>query len=402
MRDVAIIGAGMIPFGRRDEDSLMDMLAYASLKALDDAGLGDKSVDAVYVGNMGGGIIQHQTAIASSLVDRLSLLPAAAETIENGPASGGSAVKNGLLAVASGYYDYVLVVGGEKMREVTGWRATDFVATMTHPGAEYPYGITLPGMAGMFTRLYMEKYGVTREHLVTVTLKNQEMGALNPYAHVEMVLSREGIFDSPHSIVNNPPMADPLHLYDACPVSDGAAAIVLCPLDMLKAEKKSLDASKPLVVIAGFGQATDTQTLQEREDPTDLKAVTLAAQKAFEMAKLKPGDIHVAELHDAFTILEIAESEHVGFFKKGEGGKAAMAGKTRLGGQIPINVSGGLKARGHPVGATGVAQVVDIVFQLRHELPKTRQVKNAMNGLTVNFGGFGNNVLAFVLRRVQQ
>ncbi|MCJ7722814.1 MAG: hypothetical protein MUP03_01655, partial [Anaerolineales bacterium] len=329
MRDVAIIGAGMIPFGRRDEDSLMDMLAYASLKAMDDAGLGDKSVDAVYVGNMGGGIIQHQTAIASSLVDRLSLLPAAAETVENGPASGGSAVKNGLLAVASGYYDYVLVVGGEKMREVTGWRATDFVATMTHPEAEYPYGITLPGLAGMFTRLYMEKYGVTREHLVTVTLKNQEMGALNPYAHVEMVLSREGIFDSPHSIVNNPPMADPLHLYDACPVSDGAAAIVLCPLDMLKAEKKSLDASKPLVVVAGFGQATDTQTLQEREDPTDLKAVTLAAQKAFEMAKLKPGDIHVAELHDAFTILEIAESEHVGFFKKGEGGKAAMAGKTR-------------------------------------------------------------------------
>jgi acetyl-CoA C-acetyltransferase len=159
--------------------------------------------------------------------------------------------------------------------------------------------------------------------------------------------------------------------------------------------------SKRPVLIAGFGQATDTHTLQERDDPTDLKAVTLAAQQAFEMAKLKPGDIHVAELHDAFTILEIAESEHVGFFKKGEGGKAAMAGKTRLGGQIPINMSGGLKARGHPVGATGVAQVVDIVWQLRHELPKNRQVKNAENGLTVNFGGFGNNVLAFVLRRVQ-
>jgi acetyl-CoA C-acetyltransferase len=166
MRDVAIIGAGMIPFGRRDEDSLMDMLAYASLKALDDAGLVDKSVNAVYVGNMGAGIIQHQTSIASSLVDRLSLLPAAADVVENGPASGGSAVKNGLLAVASGYYDIVLVVGGEKMREVTGWRATDFVATMTHPQAEYPYGITLPGMGGMFTRLYMEKYGVTREHQI--------------------------------------------------------------------------------------------------------------------------------------------------------------------------------------------------------------------------------------------
>ena len=395
MREVAIIGVGIIPFGRRDEDTLMDMLAYASLKALDDAGLGNQSVDAVYVGNMGGGIIQRQTAIASSLVDRLSLLPAAAETVENGPASGGSALKNGLLAVASGYYDYVLVVGGEKMREVTGWRATDFVATMTHPQAEYPYGITLPGMAGMFTRLYMEKYGVTREQLVAVALKNQEMGTLNPYAHVEMALSKEGIYDSPHAVVNNPLIADPLHLYDACPVSDGAAALLLCPLDIAKKQSKSP------VLIAGFGQATDTQTLQEREDHTDLKAVTLAAQQAFEMAKLKPSDIHVAELHDAFTILEIAESEHVGFFKKGEGGKAALEGKTRLGGQIPINLSGGLKARGHPVGATGVAQVVDIVFQLRHELPKNRQVKNAENGLTVNFCGFGNNVLCFILKRVQ-
>ncbi len=395
MRDVAIIGAGMIQFGRRDEDSLMDMLAWAALKALDDAGLGDKGVDAVYVGNMGGGIIQHQTAIASSLVDRLSLLPAAAETVENGPASGGSAVKNGLLAVASGYYDVVLVVGGDKMREVTGWRATDFVATMTHPQAEYPYGITLPGMAGMFTRLYMEKYGVTREHLLAVSLKNQEMGTLNPYAHVEMALDRNGIFDSPHAIVNNPTSADPLHLYDLCPVSDGAAAIVLCPLEMAKKF-----TSKPAVLIAGFGQATDTQTLQERADPTDLKAVSLAAQQAFERAKLKPSDIHVAELHDAFTILEIAESEAVGFFKKGEGGKAAVAGKTRLGGQLPINISGGLKARGHPVGGTGVAQIVDIVWQLRHELPPTRQVKNAKNGFTINFGGFGNNVLAFVLRRV--
>lgn len=395
MRDVAIIGAGMIPFGRRDEDSLMDMLAYASLKALDDAGLGDKTVDAVYVGNMGAGILQHQTSIASSLVDRLSLLPAAADVVENGPASGASAIKNGLLAVASGYYDIVLVAGGEKMREVTGWRATDFVATMTHPQTEYPYGITLPGMAGMFTRLYMEKYGVTREHLLAVTLKNQEMGALNPYAHVEMTLDREGIFDSPHAVVNNPLAADPLHLYDLCPVSDGAAAVVLCPLEMAR------KFAKTPVLIAGFGQATDTHTLQERDDPTDLKAVTLSAQQAFEMAKLKPTDIDVAELHDAFTILEIAESEHVGFFKKGEGGKAAAAGKTRLGGQLPINMSGGLKARGHPVGATGVAQVVDMVFQLRHELPDNRQVKDARNGFTINFGGFGNNVVAFVLKRVE-
>jgi acetyl-CoA C-acetyltransferase len=397
MRDVAIIGVGMIPFGRRDRDTLVDMLAYASLNALDDAGLGDKGVDAVYVANMGGGILQHQTAVASALVDRLSLLPAAADTVENGPASGASAVKNGVLAVASGYYDVVLVAGGEKMREVTGWEATDFVSTLTHPQVEYPYGITLPGMAGMFTRLYMENYGVTREMLVAIAMKNQEMGILNPYAHVQMPLSREGILDSPHAVVNNPTVADPLHLYDCCPVSDGAAAVILCPLEKAKALTKNVP-----VIVAGFGQATDTHTLQEREDPTDLKAVTLAAKQALEMAKLKPSDIDVAELHDAFTILELAESEHVGFFKKGEGGKAVLEGKTRLGGQIPINVSGGLKARGHPVGATGVAQVAEITWQLRHDLPKGRQVKNAKTGLTVNFGGFGNNVLSLVMRRAEQ
>ncbi|MCJ7518401.1 MAG: hypothetical protein MUO42_01845 [Anaerolineaceae bacterium] len=396
MRDVAIIGVGMIPFGRRDEDSLVDMLAYSSLKALDDAGHGDGDVDAVYVANMGAGILQHQTSVASALVDRLGLLPAAADVVENGPASGASAIKNGMLAVASGYYDLVLVAGGEKMREVVGWKATDFVATMTHPEVEYPYGITLPGMAGMFTRLYMEKYGLTREQLIAVALKNQQMGALNPYAHVEMIITKEGIYDHPDSVVNNPMGADPLHLYDMCPVSDGSAAVLLCPL-----EKATKFSQKVPVAIAGFGQATDTHTLQERDDPADLKAVTLASQQAFERAKLKPQDVDVAELHDAFTILEIAESEHAGFFKKGEGGKAAEKGDTGLGGKIPINMSGGLKARGHPVGATGVAQVVDIVFQLRHELPKERQVKNAKVGFTLNFGGFGNNIVAFVLRRAE-
>jgi acetyl-CoA C-acetyltransferase len=394
MRDVAIIGVGMIPFGRRDEDSLLDMLAYASLKALDDAGIAEQGVDAVYVANMGAGILQHQTSVASALVDRLSLIPAAADAIENGPASGASAIKNGLLAVASGYYDTVLVAGGEKMREVVGWKATDFVATMTHPKVEYPYGITLPGMAGMFTRLYMEKYGLTEDQLIAVAIKNQKMGTLNPYAHVNMIITREGIRESPDAVVNNPVAADPLHFYDMCPVSDGAAAVILCPAE----KAKEISQNTP-VIIAGFGQATDTHTLQERDDPTDLKAVSLAAEQAFKMANLTPKDVDVAELHDAFTVLEIAESEHVGFFKKGEGGKAVENGDTDLNGKIPINVSGGLKSRGHPVGATGVAQVVEIVFQLRHSLDKDRQVKNAKVGFTLNFGGFGNNVVAFVLRR---
>jgi acetyl-CoA C-acetyltransferase len=382
----------MIPFERRDEDSLVDMLAMAGLKAMDDAGLGKMPIDSVYVGNMASGLFNHQVSVASALVDRLSLLPAAADRIENGPASGGSAIKNGFLAVASGFNDVVLVVGGEKMREVIGPKATDIVACMTHPEAEYIYGTTLPSMAGMFARLYMEKFGVTREHLSMVAIKNQTNGLLNPYAHIQMKITMEGILTHPQAHINSPVVADPIHLYDCCPVSDGAAAIVLTTEEIARKLKK------PLVTIDGVGQATDTHTLQERSDPTDLKAVTLASQQAFKMAGLKPKDIDVAELHDAFTILEIAESEHAGFFPKGGGAKALERGETQIGGKLPINPSGGLKARGHPVGATGVAQAVELVWQLRGEAGE-RQVNNATNGFSLNFGGFGNNVLAFVLRR---
>jgi acetyl-CoA C-acetyltransferase len=382
----------MIPFERRDEDSLVDMLAYAGLRAMDDVGLGNRPVDAVYVGNMASGLFNHQVSVASALVDRLNLMPAAADRIENGPASGGSAIKNGYLAVASGYHDVVLVVGGEKMREVIGPKSTDIVASMTHPQAEYIYGVTLPAMAGMFARLYMDKYGVTRENMADVAIKNQNNGLLNPYAHIQMRITKEGILTHPQAHINNPVVADPLHLYDCCPVSDGAAAVILTTPEIAKKLKK------PPISLAGVGQATDTHTLQERDDPTDLKAVTIAAEKAFKMAGIKPKDIDVAELHDAFTILEIAESEHVGFFKKGEGGKAVSAGETQIGGKLPINPSGGLKARGHPVGATGTAQVVELVWQLRGEAGE-RQVEGAENGFSLNFGGFGNNVLAFVLRR---
>ena len=392
MRPVVVAGAGMIPFERRDDDSLMDMLATAGLNAMDDAGLGDRPIDSVYVGNMASGLFNHQVSVASALVDRLSLLPAAADRVENGPASGGSAIKNGFLAVASGFNDIVLVVGGEKMRDVIGPKATDIVACMTHPEAEYIYGLTLPSMAGMFARLYMEKYGITREHLSMVAIKNQTNGLLNPYAHIQMKITMEGILTHPQSHVNSPVVADPIHLYDCCPVSDGAAAVLLTTEEIAKKLKK------PLVTIDGVGQATDTHTLQERSDPTDLKAVTLASEQAFKMAGIKPKDIDVAELHDAFTILEIAESEHAGFFPKGEGAKALERGETQIGGKLPINPSGGLKARGHPVGATGVAQAVELVWQLRGEAGE-RQVKDAANGFSLNFGGFGNNVLAFVLRR---
>ena len=390
MRDVYIIGCGMTCFGRSQGD-LLDILEEAALAASEDAGPSIE-IDSIFVANMGAGILNHMSGVGSALVDRLCLYPVPAEVIENGPASGGSAVKIAAYAVASGAVDAALVVGGEKMRGVTGWEATDFVATLSHPYAEYIYGVTLPALAGMFARLYMEKHGITREDLCRVAVKNHENALKNPYAHIQQAVSLEGILHRPEAVVNNPPVAEPLRMFDCCPVSDGGAGLVLCSRDV--AER----SGRPLIRIAGIGQATDTHALQEREDPTELVAVRRAAERAFVAAGLKPSDIDVAELHDAFTILEIAESEHVGFFEKGKGHIALRNGETSLTGTIPINPSGGLKARGHPVGATGVAQLVEITWQLRGDAGE-RQISGARAGLTCNFGGFGNNVLCFVIER---
>ncbi len=391
MREVAIIGAGMTKFGRSDL-SLIEIMSEAAIRALEDAALGDQKVDSVYVANMGAARLNRQTAIASALVDQLNLFPAMAEAVENGPASGASAFKNGFQAIASGMADVVLVTGGERMREVNNLEATDFVASMSHPQAEYIYGVTLPALAGMFTRLYMDRYGVTAKHLALVAIKNHANALKNPYAHIHQAITIEGILTAPEAVVNNPYIADPLRLYDCCPVSDGAAALVLTTREI--AEK----LGKPIVKVGGIGQATDTHAVHERPDPTELTAVKIAAQKAFQMAGIGPQDIDVAELHDAFTILEIAESEEAGFFPKGEGHNALEQGVTSLGGKLPINPSGGLKAKGHPVGATGVAQLVELTWQLRGAAGD-RQVEGAKNAFACNFGGFGNNVVTTVLMR---
>ncbi len=389
MRDVYVIGIGITSFTRL-EFPLSEIAAYPAMMAMKDAGT--REIDHLYVANMGGGRVNHQTGLASAVVDTLSLTPAGAETIENGPASGGSAVKTGYMAVASGLHDTVMVTGAERMREVNNLEATDFVATLTHPLAEHIYGVTLPSLAAMFTRLYMEKYGVTERHLAMVAVKNQNAALLNEFAHLQQKISIEGILDSPEAMTNNPYVAEPLRFFDCCPVSDGGACVILASEEVAK------KVDRPLVKLAGVGQATDTHAVHEREDPTDLLAVRRAAAMAFERAGLTPADVDVAELHDAFTILEIVESEECGFFPKGEGHLALERGETALGGKLPINVSGGLKGRGHPVGATGIAQVYEIVHQLRGEAGE-RQVKDARVGFTCNFGGFGNNVVCLAFKR---
>ncbi|NVM18865.1 MAG: acetyl-CoA acetyltransferase [Candidatus Lokiarchaeota archaeon] len=407
MNQVAIIGVGHTKFGRLQDKGLMDLLSDASLEAIEGSNTGDKDFDSVYVGAMSPTAFNNISGIASALVDRISLLPAAADHIKNGPASGGSAIKAGFQAIASGMSDLVLVVGGEKMTHIsTPGYITSSIATLTHPKAERQHGVSLPSLAGLLTRAYLEKYDAKLEWISDIAIKNHKNGALNPNAHFQRTIESfmesavkkgKGTWETVHDFLNddktNPIIADPLRLFHICPISDGGAALVLC-----NAEKAKEYCDTP-VLISGIGQATDTQIVFEREELTVLKALRLCSEKAYKMAHKTPKDIDVAELHDAFEILEAVQSEDIGFFRKGEGAKAAHEGQTQIGGKIPINPSGGLKARGHPLGATGVAQVVELVWQLRGEAGK-RQVEGAQTGITCNFGGFGNNIISILVERL--
>ena len=407
MRKVAIIGVGHTKFGVLKDKDLMDLLSEASLLAIEDSNTSQLDFDSVYVGTMASGELNHITAVASALVDKISLLPAAADRIENGPASGGSAIKAGFQAIASGMNDLVLVVGGEKMThiDIPGF-ITSIVATITHPHAERIHGASLPSFGGLLTRTYLEKYNAKLEWISDIAIKNHQNGALNPNAHFQRsiedfmnsaIQKGKGQWESVKEFLKdetvNPIIADPLRLFHCCPVSDGAAALVLCNAEIAK---QYCDTP---VLISGVGQATDTHIVFEREDITTLNALQISSQQAYKMAKKSPSDIDVCEAHDAFSILEAIQSEDMGFFRKGEGARAAHEGLTEIGGKIPINPSGGLKARGHPLGATGVAQIVELVWQLRGEAGK-RQVDGAKTGITCNFGGFGNNILSILVENI--
>ncbi|MCP4762087.1 MAG: acetyl-CoA acetyltransferase [archaeon] len=407
MEKVAIIGVGHTKFGKLQNKDLMNLLCDASIQAIQDSNTSNEDFNSVYVGSMSPEQFNHMSGIASALVDQISLLPAAASHIKNGPASGGSAIKEGFQSIASGMSDLVLVVGGEKMTHITtpGF-ITSNVSTLTHFQAERRHGVTLPSYAGLLTRLYLEKYNAKLDWISDIAVKNHKNGALNPVAHFNKTIDdfrknaikkHKGnwgnIYDFLKDDEVNPIVADPLRLFHVCPISDGAAAIVLCNAEIAK---KYCDTP---IIISGIGQATDNHIVFEREDVTVLNALRNSSQQAYKMAKKKPKDIDVAELHDAFEILEAVESEDIGFFKKGEGAKAANEGLTEIGGKIPINPSGGLKARGHPLGATGVAQVVELVWQLREEAGK-RQVSGAKTGITCNFGGFGNNIISILVERM--
>ncbi len=372
MVDVAVIGVGMIEWGELWEKSLRDIFVEASLKAIDDAGV--DRIDSMYVGCMSSGLFVGQEHVGALMADYLGVAPIPATRVESACASGGVAFRQGFIEVASGMSEIVLVGGVEKMTDVSGGGATYALATAADQEYEVYNGVTFPGLYAMMARAHMEKYGTTRDQLAQVSVKNHDNGSKNPYAQYRMKLTVD-------QVKNAVMVADPLTILDCSPITDGAAAVVICPVEMAGKMGK-----QPIVKIVGSGQASDTIALHQRKDITHLRATEVAAKKAYEMAGVGPSDLDLVEVHDCFTIAELCAIEALGLVEKGKSGPATAKGETALGGRIPVNTSGGLKSKGHPVGATGVAQIVEVTEQLRGE-SGPRQVKGAKRGLAQNMGG---------------
>ncbi len=385
MRDVAVIGIGMTEFGEIWEKSFRELVAEAGIKAIMDAGIEGEEIDALYIGGMSTGRFIGQEHVGSLALEVAGLedLHIPSTRVEAACASGGVAMHQGYLAVASGVYDIVVVGGAEKMTDVVGGEATNILASAADREWEAFFGATFPGLYALMAKYHMHKYGTTQEQLAMVAVKNHYNGSLNPKAQFKRKISVEDVLKSPM-------VADPLHLLDCSPISDGAAAAVLAPLEIAKNY-----TDKPIKISASI-QTTDTLSLHGRKRFDALPAAQHAAKLAYEKAGIKPKDVDVAEVHDCFTIAEIIAIEDLGFVEKGKGGKATEEGLTALDGEIPVNTSGGLKAKGHPVGATGVAQINEIVLQLRGEAGE-RQVKGAEKGLAHNVGGSGGTAVVHIL-----
>lgn len=380
MREVAIVGAGMTAFGELWDSSLRDLFVEAALEALKDAGV--ERVDSIYVGNMSAGQFVGQEHLGPLMADYLGMAGAAAARVESACASGGLALRHAFMEVASGMSDLVLAAGVEKMTD--GADVTSVLATASDQENEVYYGVTFPGLFAMIARAHMMAYGTTEEDMAWVSVKNHRHGALNPKAQFQREITVDDVLSSAM-------VAEPIRLLHCSPISDGAAAVLLCPLDQAK---KYTD--RPVKILAS-GMATDSMALAHRDDPTVLDSVQKSAERAFRMAGVGPQDIQVAEVHDCFPIGEICAVEALSLVDRGNGGPAAREGLTALGGRIPVNTSGGLKSKGHPVGATGVAQAIEIFRQLRGEAGE-RQVENARIGLTQNMGGSGASSVVHIFQ----
>ncbi len=379
MREVGIIGVGLTKFKEHWNSSLRDLFVEAALKALDDAKV--PMVDSMYVGSMSSGLFVEQEHIGPMLADYLGAKNIPSVRIESACASGALAFRMGFIEVASGLNDIVLVSGVEKMTDCED--ATSALAAAADVESEAYFGATFPALYALIARAHMDKYGTTREQLAAVSVKNHKNGMKNPDAQFQREITED-------AVLNSIMIADPLTILQCSPITDGAAAIILAPLEMVK------KMTKKVVKVLGSGVATDTIALHSRRDIASLDAVRLSAERAYEMAGKKSEDIDVCEVHDCFSIAELIAIEELGFVDKGKSGAFVVEGNTEIGGKIPINTSGGLKSKGHPVGATGIAQIIEIYKQLTGDAGG-RQVENAKIGMAQNMGGTGASSVVHIM-----
>lgn len=386
MEEVAIIGAGQSRFGTFIEKGPKELFVEAFEEALSavDKGIESREIQEIYVGNLGVGGGQLGN-FASMIADYAGLAGIPAVRLENACASSGFAFRAAILAVQSGVCDIAVAGGIEKMNDLPRERLRYWLGVSGDTEWERLAGMTFAGVYALMAMRHMHQYGTKREHLAMVAVKNHKNGADNPKAHFQRTITLEQALKSAM-------VAHPLTIYDCCPITDGASAAIVCRADLAK---KYTDM--PIYVL-GHGASTDRLGLFERKDFTTLTATSMAAEQAYKMAKIQPKDVNLAEVHDCFTIAEIMAYEDLGFCKKGEGGKLIETGETQIGGRIPVNPSGGLKSKGHPIGATGTGQIYEIFKQLRRQAVKpSRQVSGAKIGLTHNVGGSGGTATVHIL-----
>ena len=413
-RPVAIVGAGLSQFGAFPEKDSRDLFveAFQDLLATMDQPFDAADIECAYVGNYSSDLFETQGHTAPIVADWLGMTPIPVTRIENACASSGSALREGAMAIASGMYDVVLVGGMEKMTNLPTEGVTDVLASAADGLYEVPAGLTFPGIFAAIAKAHMDRYETSLDHLLKVGIKNHRNGKLNPKAQFNVTIqdlmqrrqeraeqrgqpvpdwqSEMDFLNDPGA---NPWIAWPLRLYDCAPITDGAACILLVAADIAHNF-----TDKP-IMLAGIGQASG-KPLHDSEELTSLSAAKAAAQQAYEMAGITAGQVDLAEVHDCFTIAEIVASEDLGFFAPGEGPRAVDEGRTARDGDRPINTSGGLKAKGHPVGASGVGQVVEIYHQLRGEAGARQVPKDHPEvGLTHNVGGTGGTCVVNILRR---
>jgi acetyl-CoA C-acetyltransferase/acetyl-CoA acyltransferase len=383
MRRVAIIGVGVTTFGKH-ERTPAELFAEAAADAITDASIAPAAVQAVYFGNVVGGPGDHQLHMGPLAASVLGIPSVPTTRFETACATSHAAFRHAVMEVAAGVSDVVLVGGAERVLNLPTEDATAFFAYASDAWFEQPVGLTFPGVFALHARAHMATYGTTEEQMAHVAVKNHRHGALNPKAQFRKEITIE-------QVLRSPLVADPLKLYDCCPFTDGGAAIVLA------AEPVARRHPAPVWVLASAA-ASDPMFLHDKRDLTRVLATERAAAAAYAQAGLGPGDVDVVELHDCFTIAEILATEGLGLFEPGTGGVAAERGWTSLGGKVPVNPSGGLKAKGHPIGATGAAQVAEIVSQLRGTAGP-RQVDGARVGLVHTLGGNTATVLVSLLGR---